>query len=475
LTVFCILGLAVRLAGITEESFTLDEATSLNVARMPLSEMLSHLLKNDVHPPLYFLVLHVWRMAGESTFFLRLFSVLVGALTIPAVYLLGRRLFNHQVAMISSLLMALAPLHIDYSQIVRGYSLFILLTVLSFFFLLRAVDRNTPHSWAVYGVCALAGLLTHYYALPALFFQNLMAALLILVPKRSRTAWKNWGLANILTGVLFFAWLSPSAVFSKNPSPSWLSAEPKPTPASLLSPIVQFSLGAASWSFPGWALNVCGVVFFGVLVLAPMQRKRSWPFMRPEFNPAVIMMWGYLLLPLVTAWVISQVKNIYVIRYLSPFLIPFLLLLGVGIAAVNPKWLRALAGAAVVLTFLSGSWLAYRTVQHPDWRLASSSILRSALAGDIVIVSPPWYQKVLDYYVKGRIAYYQRSDSEPDEICREAAMNYARLWLVEVDVRHWNERSHRLRSCLDSRFNKIAQSGFAPGGNRISLYLKEPQ
>jgi mannosyltransferase len=471
LTLFCALGLAIRLLGIAAESFTLDEATSLIIARMPILKIFSYLQKSDVHPPLYFLLLHFWRIGGEGTSFLRLLSALVGVLTIPATYFLGRRLFNQEIALVTSLLVGLAPLHIYYSQITRGYSLLILLTVLSFLFLLRATDLDTPLSWAIYIICALASLLTHYYALLALFFQNLMAVVFILFPKKSRNSWRNWGLANILASVLFFAWLSQSAVLTQNLTPLWLSAEPKPTLESLITPIIKFSLGPVSWSFPSWALRVSGAVFLLILVLAPIKREARWPFFNPGISPSAAIVWGYFLLPLLAAWIISQEKNIYALRYLSPFLIPFLLLLGVGISKITPKWLRALAAGAVISIFLSGAWLTYRTVQHTDWRVASSYLIRSALPGDIVVVSPPWYQKVLDYYARGRIAYYRASDSEPDQICRDAAMNHSRLWLVEVEIRHWQERSDRLRSCLDSQFQKIRQSGFEPGGGKISLYL----
>jgi uncharacterized membrane protein len=471
LILFCALGLALRLVGITAESLTLDEATSLIIARMPVLEIFSYLQKSDVHPPLYFLLLHFWRMGGEGTFFLRLLSAAAGVLTIPAIYFLGRRLFNHRIALVSSIFVALAPLHIYYSQIARGYSLLILLTVLSFFFLLIATDRDTPLSWSAYIICALACLLTHYYAMLALFFQNLMVALFILVPKRSGHIWRNWGLANILAGALFLAWLSQSAVLTGDMSPSWLAAEPKPTLASLLSPIIQFGLGSVSWSFPRWAFRVSAVILFLILALPPIKRKKGWPFLNPGLGRAAIITWGYLLLPLLTAWIISQGKNIYVLRYLSPFLIPFLLLLGVGISKVIPGWLRALAAAAIFSIFLSGAWLTYRTVEHLDWRVASSYILNSALPGDIVVISPPWYQKVFDYYAKGRVACYQNGDFEPVQTCLDAAMNHTRLWLVEVEIRHWKERSDRLRTCLDSRFRKIKQSVFEPGAGKISLYL----
>ena len=66
LMICCLLGLGLRLFGIANESLWLDEATSLILVRMPLNELGVNLLKEDVHPPLYFTLLHFWLIGGED-------------------------------------------------------------------------------------------------------------------------------------------------------------------------------------------------------------------------------------------------------------------------------------------------------------------------------------------------------------------------------------------------------------------------
>ena len=95
------------------------------IARMPINELGMYLLKGDVHPPLYFMLLHLWLIGGEDITYLRLFSVLTGVLSIGGIYLLSRQLFEKRVDLISALILAISPLHIYYSQMVRNYSLFI--------------------------------------------------------------------------------------------------------------------------------------------------------------------------------------------------------------------------------------------------------------------------------------------------------------------------------------------------------------
>ena len=48
---------------------------------------------NDVHPPLYFELLHFWRaLSGDSEAGLRLPAAFLGTLTIALTYALGRRM-----------------------------------------------------------------------------------------------------------------------------------------------------------------------------------------------------------------------------------------------------------------------------------------------------------------------------------------------------------------------------------------------
>ena len=177
----CFLGLGLRLFGLLNESIWLDELNSIKLARQSLSALSLYLLKEDRHPPLYFMLLHFWIMGGENLAYLRLFSSLVGALTILSVYFLGKELFEHRVGLFAAILLAVSPLHIFYSQFARNYSLFILFTVLSFYCLLRATASNRWRWWALYVLFALASLFTHYFAIFALFAQNVSVLIFIFV------------------------------------------------------------------------------------------------------------------------------------------------------------------------------------------------------------------------------------------------------------------------------------------------------
>ena len=93
----------------------------------------------DVHPPAYFVLLHLWPgLVGQSEFALRYLSVSFSLLTVA---LLGRFAANGPRPRVSGLLAAtlaaFSPLYVAYAQEVRSYALMTCLAVASTFVLWR--------------------------------------------------------------------------------------------------------------------------------------------------------------------------------------------------------------------------------------------------------------------------------------------------------------------------------------------------
>ena len=74
----------LRFVGLARESIWLDEATSIIIARMNWSSVVAW-AAGDIHPPLYYLALHLWLGLGDSEFSVRALSALYGALTVVIV------------------------------------------------------------------------------------------------------------------------------------------------------------------------------------------------------------------------------------------------------------------------------------------------------------------------------------------------------------------------------------------------------
>ena len=74
------------------------------------------------------------QLLGTETWTAR-FPALAGILAVPLMFLLGRYLFLSPYAgLVAAWLLAVMPAHISYSQVARGYSFSILLSILSLLF-----------------------------------------------------------------------------------------------------------------------------------------------------------------------------------------------------------------------------------------------------------------------------------------------------------------------------------------------------
>lgn len=118
---------------------------SIVVAKTSLPAIVSAAAQ-DVHPPLYYFLLHYWMLAfGESDVAVRFLSAIFGILGMPMGYLVGRDLFDKEVGLIGAFIIAVSPHNVYYSQEARMYSLLVLLTLLSMYFfilLVRGTNRK---------------------------------------------------------------------------------------------------------------------------------------------------------------------------------------------------------------------------------------------------------------------------------------------------------------------------------------------
>lgn len=177
-TLLCLLGGGLRLLRLEWQPLWWDEGYSVYFATEPLAQML-RLTAQDIHPPLYYALLHLWLVAfgSASPLLLRLFSVLIGLLSLPVIWWLARVFYpaRPRLALWTLLLLAFSPIHIFYSQEVRMYGLEMLLGMAStgFFWRLANSEWRIANGelrmgkagvWAGYVIATSALLYTEYYA-----------------------------------------------------------------------------------------------------------------------------------------------------------------------------------------------------------------------------------------------------------------------------------------------------------------------
>jgi len=156
---------SLRIAGYTEAEAvqTLSAApvsTPANLQRYQvpapgrgLSATLHSLRSEDPqHPPLYYLLAHVWmRIFGPSVSAIRSLSAVLSLLVLVGMAWLCWELFRTRLALWLGLaIVAISPIHLVYAQEARQYSLWSALILLASAALVRSWRQPAIKNWAVY-------------------------------------------------------------------------------------------------------------------------------------------------------------------------------------------------------------------------------------------------------------------------------------------------------------------------------------
>jgi hypothetical protein len=221
-----ILAAFLRFHALDAQSFWNDEGNSARLSERPIAQIIEG-TASDVHPPLYYLLLHGWRAgAGATEFGLRAFSALAGVLTVAATMALARAVSPRPGAVMiaAGLLAAVSPPLVYYAQETRMYALLALVAVLSTWTLWHWYQaqrtRSGGRAWlwlAAYALLLAAGLYTHYFFPAIILGQGLLVASAAVMSalKARRTEshgepWRAlaaWGAAVAVAALVYAAWL----------------------------------------------------------------------------------------------------------------------------------------------------------------------------------------------------------------------------------------------------------------------------
>jgi len=172
LLLIVLLAFLLRLYRLDQQGLWYDEGFSVYLARMSLGEITAR-TASDIHPPLFYYLLHLWLGPfGDSEFALRFFSLIFGLLTIPLIYALGRRLLGTTSGLLAASLLAISPLYLWYSQEARMYTLVTFLCLATSYLLLRGLAEGSKGAliWGLYVLINVLAVYSHFYAFFILTF-----------------------------------------------------------------------------------------------------------------------------------------------------------------------------------------------------------------------------------------------------------------------------------------------------------------
>jgi hypothetical protein len=143
-------GFFIRMYHLDTASLWGDEAWSVCFVQKPWAVVFDH---HYLARPGYFLMLKLWTLAfgyGERT--LRLPSVLFGVASIGVLYRIGTLWFDKKTGIVAALLLAFSAYDVIRCQQARGYTLSLLLFVLTLLLLSSCMRQEKPCYYRVFGV-----------------------------------------------------------------------------------------------------------------------------------------------------------------------------------------------------------------------------------------------------------------------------------------------------------------------------------
>jgi hypothetical protein len=123
-----------------------------------------HLPNN--HVLLSILIKLVTGLLGNHVWTLRLPTILAGVFMVPAAYFFAKRIYSQETAVLSSILVAIVPILVQYSVLARGYIIIGLITLLLFIVGDYVRTRKNRFAWLLIAVLSALG----FYTIPIMLF-----------------------------------------------------------------------------------------------------------------------------------------------------------------------------------------------------------------------------------------------------------------------------------------------------------------
>jgi uncharacterized membrane protein len=385
-------GAALRFVRLEGQSFWYDEAVSAELGSRTAWDLLSGRARDLGNPPLHPLLLHFWGLVfGTGDGSLRALSAVLGALCVPVLFSVARRMVGDRRGALAAAIFAVAPLHVYLAQEARAFALLTLLGLVSIQQLQRAIESPSRWRWWIGWALATAGALyAHYYAFFLLAGEALWVAA---QPRGAAPARRRFLTALAGVFLLYGPWIPSFLVqlaakgnLARSPESWYLHA--------LATPFTYVAGVTLVWKdHPGTAR----LVLAGLVTLAAL--GACWAGLsqlRRERRLLPLLCWGGVpvLLPLALSVAATPIYNVRYVAFAAP---PFYVAVAVGLVSLRPWWRRAcvlVLGAGVLVSLVRYFTLP---VKH-DWRSATAYVEEHAAPSDLVLFEADFNETAYAHY-----------------------------------------------------------------------------
>jgi mannosyltransferase len=404
----CVMLSALSLANMSRWSIWFDEAFSAYIARFNFAEI-AHFTALDVHPPLYYWLLHGWvNMFGSNEMGLRSMSLFWAVVAVVGLFILLQRMFrSSRWALAAATCVALSPVLIRFSHEARMYTLVLAIVVWATYCVMRMHESRQNRWWVVYGVLLAAGMYTHYFVALAWLAHWTWRWREVRTGRLQKFWTRPWIYAHMVAIALFACWIPTAFVqFTSIQHGFWIPPVSADTPADYISDLLLYlQYGEAQ----GW----WSVLFIITGMTIGWLLWRAYPLLKERNSVGLRVLTTIAVVPPVLLFVVSlpPLASTFINRYVLYAQLMILVLTGLSLASLWQNGTivrrRVLYGVASLLLFTSAAGIS-NVYYYGNYNKNSSTSIRvkevMALIneqgefGQPVIAASPWVYYEAAFY-----------------------------------------------------------------------------
>ena len=308
--VIIVLGIIFITIPIFHNNLWFDESYSVGMANKSFMDIWQ-IGSNDVHPILYYWILHlIYIIFGSNIFLYRIASMIPIAILGILGYTHIKKDFGEKVGILFSFFTFFLPISSVYSGEIRMYTWGMLFVTVMAIYAYRIYKNSSTKSWIIFAIFSLASAYTHYYALSIAGIINLLLFIYLLknaIKQKSYTKdLKSFTISAIVQIILYIPWLYNLINQITGVSNGYWILEPS---LELLLQIFcfQFTGNLDIMFIPQWASLVLGIILLTYCIYCAITNK--------EEKIAGRLAIGIYLIVFVVMYIISMKTPILYARY----------------------------------------------------------------------------------------------------------------------------------------------------------------
>lgn len=389
-----VIGIIFNCISLFHSNIWFDEAYSVGLADKPFIDIWK-IGGNDVHPILYYWILHIVYLitngvvnlftgSSASLNILIIAYRIFSAICISCLGIIGlthiKKDFGEKTGILFSFFSYFLPVTCVYTAEIRMYSLaIVLVTLLAIYaYRLAKVEQDTNKNWIKFGIISLACIYVHYYGLMAAGIINVIL-LIYLIKQKRKTSIIKILTSGVIQLIAYIPWIMYLIGQMKYVAKGfWIGFEFPETVIELLG--TQFT-GNINNNI-GFTLAMCLYIYLGYRAYKTCKNKKE----EQNFKTGLLAI-GIYFLVIIAALIITVLLDTSILYYRYLFVITGLLIFFISyyLSNVNKKYIiYVICGITLILAIFSN----YNQIKQAYGKnnMTQISYLKENIQKDDVIV-----------------------------------------------------------------------------------------